>query len=323
LLDQGTRSLVMQTMGDADSDSCSISLTETTSLVAEAARTLRAVYVDDMAAAEQYVLRPFFSGARSEMAVPMTVGSYLIGVLDVQANVVQHYTHSEVLVMHTLADLLAVAIQNIRLYEQAQEAAAYEERNRLARELHDSVSQALYGIALGARTARALLDRSPERLQGPLDYILSLAEAGLMEMRALIFDLRVDSIQEEGLIAALAKQTASLGARHNIRMLTEFCPEPNLSIDVKEALYWIAREALHNTIKHAQAQCIQVKVATDHEALYVEIVDDGLGFDASSDFPGHLGLKNIRERAARLNGTLDLTSARGKGTAIRVRVPLA
>lgn len=323
LLDEGTRTLVLQTMGGADPDMCSISLTETTSLVAEAARTLRAVYVDDMAAAEQYVLRPFFSGARSEMAVPMTVGSYLIGVLDVQANVVQHYTHAEVLVMHTLADLLAVAIQNIRLYEQAQEAAAYEERNRLARELHDSVSQALYGIALGARTARALLDRSPERLQGPLDYILSLAEAGLMEMRALIFDLRVDSIQEEGLIAALAKQTASLGARHNIRMLTEFCPEPNLSIDVKEALYWIAREALHNTIKHAQAKCIAVKVATDHEALFLEIVDDGLGFDASSDFPGHLGLKNIRERAARLNGTLDLTSARGKGTAIRVRVPLA
>jgi GAF domain-containing protein len=323
LLDEGSQTLEQQVDGEPGEPGCSIPLSEAKSMVAEAARTLRGVYVDDLAASDRYSLRAFFPDARSEMAVPMAVGGQLIGVLDVQSRVVQRYTHPELLVMHTLADLVAVAIQNIRLYEQAQEAAAYEERNRLARELHDSVSQALYGIALGARTARALLDRSPERLQQPLDYILSLADVGLMEMRALIFDLRVDSIQEEGLIAALSKQTASIGARHNITMDTEFCSEPALSIEVKEALYWIAREALHNIIKHAQAKHVSVRVIEEPDALRLEIVDDGLGFDAEHDFRGHMGLKNLRERSARLNGTLDIATAPGQGTAIRIRVPIS
>lgn len=91
---------------------------------------------------------------------------------------------SDLWLINALADVIAVALQNARLYQQARQLAAYQERNRLARELHDSVSQALYGIALGARTARALLERDPSRLREPLDYVLSLAEAGLTEMRA-------------------------------------------------------------------------------------------------------------------------------------------
>ena len=116
-------------------------------------------------------------------------------------------------------------------------AAAAEEHQRLARELHDSVSQALYGIALGARTARTLLDRGdPGRIAEPLDYVLSLAEAGLDEMRALIFELRSESLESEGLVAALEKQAAALRARHGIKVRLSGLRAASSAQDQRDAL---------------------------------------------------------------------------------------
>ncbi len=205
--------------------------------------------------------------------------------------------------------------------KRARELAALEERTRLARELHDSVSQALYGIGLGARTARTLLQRDPSRLGEPLDYILSLAEAGLTEMRALIFELRPESLEQEGLITALSKQASSLQARHNIQVQTRFCEEPLLPLDVKESLYRIAREALHNTVKHAQATQINLALTQEEQGYRLEIIDNGLGFDPSGSFPGHLGLKSMRERTRHLNGTFEIRSAPGSGTRISMTIP--
>ena len=128
--------------------------------------------------------------------------------------------------LRAVADQAAVALENARLFSEARGKAALEERQRLARELHDSVSQALYGIALGARTARKLVDQNPKLLADPLDYVLSLAEAGLAEMRALIFELRPESLETEGLVAALEKQAAALRARHEIEVSTSLCEEP-------------------------------------------------------------------------------------------------
>lgn len=205
--------------------------------------------------------------------------------------------------------------------QRARALAALEERTRLARELHDSVSQALYGIGLGARTARTLLDRDPARLAEPLDYILSLVEAGLTEMRALIFELRPESLEQEGLVSVLTKQAASLQARHGVAVRTSFCDEPPLRLEIKESLYRIAREALHNTIKHARATQVELSLTHDAEGYQLEIADNGLGFDPSGTYPGHLGLKSMRERTTALNGMIYLSSAPGKGTRIRVRIP--
>src|SRR5205085_1861060 len=199
------------------------------------------------------LLETTFSYIRSWLAVPLMIKERVIGLLSVSHSEPNYYTPRHAALALAIANQAAVAIENARLYEQAQELAALEERNRLARELHDSVSQALYGIALGARTARTLLEHNPSRLGEPLDYVLTLAEAGLTEMRALIFDLRPESLENEGLIAALGKQVAVLQGRHGINVQTDFCEEPTLSLEVKEMLYRIAREALHNTVKHAQA----------------------------------------------------------------------
>jgi PAS domain S-box-containing protein len=224
--------------------------------------------------------------------------------------------------LEAVADQAAVAVENARLFAQTRGKAALEERQRLARELHDSVSQALYGIALGAKTARKLLDQNPERVADPLDYVLSLAEAGLAEMRALIFELRPESLETEGLVAALEKQAAALRARHEIEVQAVLCDEPEASPEAKEAVYRIAQEALHNTVKHARASQVEIRMNCGSGWISLEVSDDGVGFDAKGEFPGHLGLRSMDERAQRLGGRLEVVAAPGSGARIRARIPV-
>ena len=224
--------------------------------------------------------------------------------------------------LKAVADQAAVAVENAHLFAETRGKAVLEERQRLARELHDSVSQALYGIALGAKSAREWLDDDPAGVAEPLDYVLSLAEAGITEMRALIFELRPESLESEGVTAALEKQAATLEARHKIEVEVDLCDEPDAPLATKEALYRIAQEALHNIVKHARASNVEIKMESGFERVTLEISDDGMGFDAKGQFPGHLGLRSMRERASRLGGTLKLETVPGKGTRIITSLPI-
>ncbi len=215
---------------------------------------------------------------------------------------------------------LAQTSAELQLKETQIKVAALEERQRLARELHDSVSQALYGIALGARTAQTQLERDPTKLAEPLDYILSLAEAGLSEMRALIFELRPESLQNEGLIAALTKQSDALHARYKLEVITQFDPEPNIPLETKEALYRIAQEAMHNVAKHAHATRVELSLLNKNGRVVLEIRDNGKGFDATRGYPGHLGMKSMPERASQIGGEFHIESQPGAGTSITVRL---
>lgn len=298
-----------------------VPLTDEHSPVARAARTQQGVIANDLHQLPALRTAPLSPNVRSEIAVPMVINEQLVGVLDVQSDETNYFTNSDIWVMATLADLIAVAVQNARLYTQAQELAIVEERSRLAHELHDSVSQALYGIALGTRTARMLLDQDPTRLAEPLDYVLSLAEGGLSEMRALIFDLRPESLEEEGLLVAFNKQADVLRNRHNIEVDLQFDEKIRFKLEHEEALYRIAREALHNVVKHAHATCVSICVERNPGGLLMEIRDNGRGFDLTRSFPGHLGLHSMRERALRSRGTFDVKSAPGLGTTLRIMLP--
>jgi len=207
------------------------------------------------------------------------------------------------------------------LSEQAQELAALQERQRLARELHDSVSQALYGISLGVHTAREALDSDPGEAIAPLEYVMALTEAGLAEMRALIFELRPESLATEGVIAALTKQVAVLRTRYKLSVDAQLGEEPPLSLEDKQALYRIAQEALHNIVKHAHARTVLLRLSNQDGELILEVGDDGKGLDPTEPFPGHLGLHSIQERVARLGGTCSIESAPAQGTRLRVRIP--
>ena len=257
----------------------------------------------------------------SAYVVPLVSRGRSLGALNLLCLPGQEISQEEQVFLRAVADQTAVAIENARLFSEVRGKAALEERQKLARELHDSVSQALYGIALGAKTARALVERDPDRAADPLDYVLSLAEAGLAEMRALIFELRPESLEKEGLVAALEKQAAALRARHEIRTDVDLCDEPETSLEVKQAIYRIAQEALHNTVKHARASAVRIKMRCAPGRIDFEIADDGVGFDPGVDFPGHLGLRSMRERASRLGGTLTIQGSPGAGTRICIRIP--
>lgn len=210
------------------------------------------------------------------------------------------------------------------LYGQAQELAALQERHRLARELHDSVSQALYGISLGAHTTQeALESRSEQREQAmaSLAYVIALAEAGLAEMRALIFELRPESLETEGLVTALTKQVAVLQTRYKLTVDANLGAEPELPLEKKEALYRIAYEALHNIVKHARASTVLLRLSDLEKEVSLEVSDNGRGFNPDGIFPGHLGLSSMRERVIKASGTFAIESAPGKGTRICVRLP--
>ncbi len=266
-----------------------------------------------------------FAYAHSWMGVPLLVKDRLIGVLRIDHEEPGHFNETDAQLVLAFANQVAVAVENARLYEQARSLASLQERQKLARDLHDSVSQALYGIALGARTARVLIEReqaSPESLSESLDYVLSLAEAGLAEMRALIFELRPESLEQEGLAAALTKQAAATRARYHIRVDVDLCDEPQILLRKKEALYRVAQEGLHNVVKHAQATSIRLVMSCDQHNISVEVHDDGLGFDPSQSYPGHLGLHSMRERIERHAGSFTIESAPGKGTTLIASLPL-
>ena len=262
------------------------------------------------------------------LALPLYLKQGLYGGMVLYYERARHFEQDEFELAVMLSDHVVLAIENDLLLERAEDAAAAAERNRLARELHDSVSQALYGIGLGARTARTLLDREEietetrERLVRPIDYVLSLADAGLTEMRSLIFELRPDALEKEGLVGAIKRQVESIRARHKINVSMTTCEEPDLALKSKEALYRTIQEGLNNIIKHAQADHIELYFCIENGCLVVKITDNGVGFDPERSYPGHLGLKSMHERIEKIGGELNINSKAGQGTSLHMRVAI-
>ncbi len=221
----------------------------------------------------------------------------------------------------SIADHAGTAQHAAQLIERAGARAGEQERARLARELHDSVAQALYGISLGAKTARATLDRDPERTRASLDYTIRLADGGVSEMKALLFSLRPDALEEGGLVAALSQHAQALEARHGLKVHARLDHEPSLTPDAQAAAYRVAQEALHNVVKHARAQNVWLEVSQAGPAVTVRIRDDGRGFDPTAAGRGTLGQRSMRERAAGAGGTLEVRSAVGEGTTVTLRLP--
>ena len=203
---------------------------------------------------------------------------------------------------------------------QAREASALEERQHLARELHDSVSQALFGVVLGLETAKRELP-APGRLRTSVDYASELADAALKEMRALIFELRPEALDSEGLTGLLKRQAEMLRARHDLAVDLDVV-EPALPIETKAAVYRVAQEALHNVAKHAHARTVSVRLTTAGGTVQLEVRDDGKGFGPGAARADAFGLVSMRERIGLHGGTFEVTSGPGQGTTIRASLPV-
>jgi signal transduction histidine kinase len=202
---------------------------------------------------------------------------------------------------------------------------AVEERHRIARDLHDSVSQALFSTALHTRTAQKAVEQEGLSPSGPLGRALStigeLTRGAQSEMRDLIFELGRDPV-DDGLVAALAKHASRLDTGDGIEIDVQG-PDGHLSLShrAETQLFGIGREALSNAVKHAGASTAWVLVETRPGRVLVEISDDGRGFDPAAIHPGHFGLESMRSRAAEVGGLLTITSTPGLGTVVRVEVP--
>jgi PAS domain S-box-containing protein len=240
------------------------------------------------------------------------------------------FTEEDERAVVTLATQAGVAIENARLFAEAQDQLALQERHRLARELHDSVSQALFSLTLQTRAAQLLLEKEgldpSGAIGGRMEKLRELTDGALAEMRALIFELRPEALREEGLVAAVRKHAEGLSASEELSVAIE-APDDQLALPatVEEQLYRLAQEALSNIVKHAQASMVRIRFQlpkAEANQLILEISDDGIGFDPLVSRPGHMGLRTMAERAATLGGSLEITSTSGSGTIVRVAVPL-
>ncbi len=259
----------------------------------------------------------------SWIGVPMKVKDRAIGILTLDSAKPHQFTQRHADLLVAVAQQAALAIENARLYTQAARSAAQAERSRLARDLHDSVSQAIYGIALASRTLEKLIDPNDTRAGVPLQHILSLLEAAMTEIRALIFELRPESLEREGILAALNKQADAVRARYDLAVHVNLCrSEPSVPLIAKEAIYRIAQEAMHNTVKHAHARQLWLSLINGQKTIMLEVRDDGVGFDMNLAWPGQMGLGTMRERAQALGGALDVESRPQQGTLVRAVIPL-
>jgi signal transduction histidine kinase len=155
-------------------------------------------------------------------------------------------------------------------------------------------------------------------MHAPLQHILSLSDAAMAEIRALIFELRPESLAREGILAALNKQADAIRTRYGLAVEVRLCAnEPDIPLAAKEAIYRIAQEAMHNTVKHAHARHLWLSLVCDHDAGTLEVRDDGAGFDVNQASPGQMGLGTMRERVQSVGGRLEIESKPGEGTLVR------
>ena len=262
-------------------------------------------------------------GCRAVLAVPLGIADEIYGALALYYPQPRAFAEDDVQLAVAFADQAALAIENARLHQHARDAAIVQERARLARDLHDSVTQSLYSLTLLAEGWRRL--GSMGRLQDtddPLKELGELAQQALKEMRLMVYELRPPALDQEGLLGALHQRLGAVEQRAGVeaRLLAQEIVE--LPAPIEEGLYRIAIEALNNALKHASATKVTVHVRVDSERATLKVVDDGRGFDlALAAHSSGMGLHTMRERAERLGGTLTLCSTPGEGTSTVASVP--
>jgi signal transduction histidine kinase len=258
---------------------------------------------------------------RSLLWVPLVVRDHILGLLSIARSAPHAFSLPDAELALAIARQAAVAIENARLNERARDAAVLEERQRLARDLHDSVTQALYSLKLYAEAAGRQLDAGDlATAREHLREVRSSAGEALAEMRLLLHELRPPLLREHGLGAALRVRLAAVEGRSGLAIEARIDEGLRLPATVEQDLYRIAQEALNNVLKHARASRVTLAFEAADGCARLEVADDGAGFDP--DQPGGgLGLAGMQERAVHLGGALHVESAPGTGTRIVVEVP--
>jgi signal transduction histidine kinase len=262
---------------------------------------------------------------RSFLGVPVVARGEVIGAFYLTEKKGERgveFTNEDEELIRTLAAHAAIAIENARLYERSRELSTIEERKRLARELHDSVTQTLFSIGLTAEAAAELVEVDPARAREQLGHLQELTRTAMLEMRSLIFELRPAELETEGLAAALRKHVEVLRRLHAQEIDITVEGERRLPRELEKGLLRIAQEALGNALRHSGATRISLTLAAHDSRVSLRVTDDGRGFDPEEAVARsrRLGLTSMRERAEALGGTLAIESEAGRGTTVDVEV---
>lgn len=279
--------------------------------------------VPDVSGNEVYIASEELPGTRSELAVPIHVSEEMFGVLDVQSDEVNAFDEIDVFTLQTIADQLAVAIQNARYYVETQELTVITERNRMAREIHDTLAQGFTGIIMQLEAAEQTLGEDNEQSQKHLETARNLARESLNEARRSVWALHPQVLENLELTDALRQAINEFGNTAGIEVrFTTTGPVRDVSHDTENALLRILQEALNNIRKHAEADSVDVNLSKEEDAILLDVRDDGSGFSPETDTNGGFGLISMRERARLLGGSFVLFSEPGKGTRIQVKIPV-
>jgi signal transduction histidine kinase len=256
---------------------------------------------------------------QSVLLVPLLARGAAVGLIAVASDQADRdFSADEVSLAETIAGDVAAAVENARLLEGAKEAAAAEERNRIARELHDSVTQTLYSVSIVAEALPRLLERNLEEAKRNAAYLRQTTLGALAEMRTLLFELRPATLEKAGLDVLLQQLADVLTGRARVPVEITIEGEGKLPNDVKIGLYRIAQEAFNNMARHARATCAWASLRRGSDGAILVIRDDGRGFDLESIPPEHMGVRIMRERAEEIGAVLTVESQPGDGTEITV-----
>ncbi|GAC1639554.1 MAG: GAF domain-containing sensor histidine kinase [Herpetosiphon sp.] len=264
-------------------------------------------------------------GLRYHASIPLYAHKEQLGVLNVASTDWRELGVDELRMLHTIGDVLGIAIERAQLFDRSAQLGAVEERNRLARELHDTLAQGLTAALLQLEAADALLESNVERagIQSAIQRAILLTRANVEETRRSVLDLRAAPLEGRTLAEALERLTTVTGEGSGIatRLTVTGASHP-LSGRVEVGLYRIAQEGLTNVVRHASACSITLDLAISPGEARLVVEDDGVGFDPQASAQGHYGLIGLNERARLLGGTLEIASTRGSGTRLQITIPL-
>ena len=264
------------------------------------------------------------SACLSELVVPVIAKGHVVGVLDVQSDRLNDFDETDLALIQALGNQAAIAIENARLYEQAQQLAVMEERARLARDLHDAVTQSIYSLTLLAEAGLRMITQGDlQQIRDNQTRIDDIAQQALQEMRLLVYELRPAELKELGLTGAIERRLEIVEQRAVIEARLIAAQPLILPLELEEALYRITQEALNNALKHARATAIFVNIEKIDPYVILTIRDNGRGFEPLSigDHTG-LGLANMKERASRINAVYQRAATPGDGTLISIKAPI-
>jgi len=258
------------------------------------------------------------ANVRAYIGAPIQVQDEMIGFVNLFSQRAGFFKADHTKRLSSFAELAAIAIQNARLYQQSQKLAALEERQRLARELHDSVSQTLFTCRAMTETALRRWEKDPARANDLIREVYHLVVTALSEMRTLLLELRPAALTQVGLKQLFDRYLQPMQDRWQFKLNIQIDDISPLPPDVQIALYRITQEALNNITKHTQAKHVDVRVIEHDDRTILEIRDDGGGFEMSKVSSTSLGLAVMHERAEEIGAALHIDSEIGKGTHITV-----